>query len=105
MLLVEPTNVVLYVVDGCERSMTCALARRSLGGGIEVQVPATHTGFSTGQTIPHAPQLLLSLPVFTHVMLPEQNVGVPAGQLHAPAVQTRPLVHVTPQLMEAAVAQ
>lgn len=70
-----------------------------------MHAPATHTGFNTGQTVPHPPQLLLSLVVFTHDIVPAQNVGVEAGQAQVPAAQMRPLVQVTPQLIDATVAQ
>lgn len=47
-----------------------------------------------GQRLLHAPQLVRSTVVFTQK--PPHDV-VPVGQTHAPATQTFPPVHVTPQ--------
>jgi hypothetical protein len=48
-----------------------------------------------GQALPHAPQLLRSLPRSTHV--PPQGV-VPTLHAHIPAMQPWPTAHVCPQL-------
>ena len=54
--------------------------------------PAEHTGVEPEQTVPHPPQLFLSLDV--SVQTPPHAVPVP-GHLHAPDMQCWPPVHAT----------
>jgi hypothetical protein len=59
------------------------------------QSPSTQV-LTPVQTLPHFPQLLLSLIVATQV--PPQSVGARIGQTQLPAMQVLPPVQAFPQL-------
>jgi hypothetical protein len=68
-----------------------------------LQVPLKHTptrfvAGKSGQTVPHAPQLFLSVDVFTQ--RPEQSVGAVVGQMQLPPEQCFPPVHTLPQPLQ-----
>jgi hypothetical protein len=57
-----------------------------------VQTPVEQT-CPAPQTVPHAPQLALSVVRLTHAPL---QTEVPAGQAHAPLTQSAPVGHAWP---------
>ncbi len=68
----------------------CPLAPQHTPATQDVPVPV--------HTVPHAPQLLLSVVVLTQVadVLVPHVVGNPAGQVHVPLVHIEPLAHSVP---------